>query len=178
MLSHVKKCREMVEWQSLTILSKLLKGRLQAIMAIADEHVGTFNPEEMKTSRKKSTRKDEVIYVKYVRAREALQSRILMISEALKEERLNFLVKKNAIGMRDFRINLDTLKTRVVQDEANVEPRRKRKKRHHQSMREGHRGKKTMWTRSYYDNRKNYDGGGEQKYALPTGCLCLHDTYY
>ncbi|KAK6036965.1 hypothetical protein COOONC_25530 [Cooperia oncophora] len=127
MLSHVKNVPEMVEWQSLTILSKLLKGRLQAIMAIADEHVGTFNPEEMKTSRKKSTRKDEVIYVKYVRAREALQSRILMISEALKEERLNFLVKKNAIGMRDFRINLDTLKTRVVQDEANVEPRRKKR---------------------------------------------------
>ncbi|KAE9412299.1 hypothetical protein Angca_001379, partial [Angiostrongylus cantonensis] len=74
MLSNVKTVPEMVEWKSLTLLGKLLKERLQAIMAIADEHVGIFNPEEARGSRKKSVRKDEVIYVKYVRAREALQS--------------------------------------------------------------------------------------------------------
>ncbi|KAK6029672.1 hypothetical protein OSTOST_04215 [Ostertagia ostertagi] len=126
MLNNVKYVPEMVEWKSVVALSKLLKDKLQAIMVIADEHVGIFNPEEMKSSRKKTTRKDEVIYVKYVRAREALQSRVLRISEALKEEQLNFQVKKNAIGMRDFRINLDILKTRVVQTE-DVEPRRKKR---------------------------------------------------
>ncbi|VDM63987.1 unnamed protein product [Angiostrongylus costaricensis] len=125
MLNNVKTVPEMVEWKSLTLLSKLLKERLQAIMAIADEHVGIFNPEEARSSRKKSVRKDEIIYVKYVRAREALQSRILLISEALKEDRLNFQVKKNTIGMRDFRINLKALKTRVVQNE-DEEPRRKK----------------------------------------------------
>uniref|UniRef100_A0A7I4XVJ1 FANCI_HD2 domain-containing protein n=1 Tax=Haemonchus contortus TaxID=6289 RepID=A0A7I4XVJ1_HAECO len=131
MRNNVKNVPEMVEWKSLTILSELLKERLQAIMAIADEHVGIFNPEELKTTRKKSTRKDEVIYVKYVRAREALQSRVLLISEALNEDRLNFQVKKNTIGMRDFRINLNTLRTRVVQNEDEVEPRRKRKRGTH-----------------------------------------------
>ncbi|KHJ77363.1 hypothetical protein OESDEN_23017, partial [Oesophagostomum dentatum] len=92
MLSNVKTVPEMIEWKSLALLSKLLKERLQAIMAIADEHVGIFNPEELK-GRKKNGRKDEVIYVKYVRAREALQSRVLLMSEALKEDRLNFQVK-------------------------------------------------------------------------------------
>ncbi|KHJ96795.1 hypothetical protein OESDEN_03239 [Oesophagostomum dentatum] len=131
MLSNVKTVPEMIEWKSLALLSKLLKERLQAIMAIADEHVGIFNPEELK-GRKKNVRKDEVIYVKYVRAREALQSRVLLMSEALKEDRLNFQVKKNTIGMRDFRINLNTLKTRVVQNEED-EPRKK-KRRATQSM--------------------------------------------
>ncbi|RCN53053.1 hypothetical protein ANCCAN_00602 [Ancylostoma caninum] len=131
MLSNVKNVPEMIEWKSLAMLSKLLKERLQAIMAIADEHVGIFNPEDLK-GRKKNVRKDEIIYVKYVRAREALQSRVLLMSEALKEDRLNFQVKKNTIGMRDFRINLNTLKTRVVQNEEE-EPRRK-KKRATQSM--------------------------------------------
>ncbi|KHJ80391.1 hypothetical protein OESDEN_19934 [Oesophagostomum dentatum] len=131
MLSNVKTVPEMIEWKSLALLSKLLKERLQAIMAIADEHVGIFNPEELK-GRKNNVRKDEVIYVKYVRAREALQSRVLLMSEALKEDRLNFQVKKNTIGMRDFRINLNTLKTRVVQNEED-EPRKK-KRRATQSM--------------------------------------------
>ncbi|VDM73953.1 unnamed protein product [Strongylus vulgaris] len=92
MLSNVKNVPEMVEWKSLTMLSKLLKERLQAIMAIADEHVGVLAPEDMK-GRKKNVRKDEVIYVKYVRAREALQSRVLLMSDALKEDRLNFQIK-------------------------------------------------------------------------------------
>ncbi|VDM64286.1 unnamed protein product [Angiostrongylus costaricensis] len=125
MLNNVKTVPEMVEWKSLTLLGKLLKERLQAIMAIADEHVGIFKPEEARSSSKKSVRKDEVTYVKYVRAREALQSRILLMSEALKEDRLNFQVKKNTIGMRDFRINLKALKTRVVQNE-DEKPRRKK----------------------------------------------------
>lgn len=135
MLSNVKNVPEMVEWKSLSILSKLLKERLQAIMAIADEHVGIFNPEEMKGARKKNIKKDEVIYVKYVRAREALQSRVLMISEALKEERLNFQVKKNTIGMRDFRINLSTLKARVIHSGVDEEqPKRKKRRATTQSM--------------------------------------------
>uniref|UniRef100_A0A158P5R2 snRNA-activating protein complex subunit 3 n=1 Tax=Angiostrongylus cantonensis TaxID=6313 RepID=A0A158P5R2_ANGCA len=71
----------------------IAEDQLQAIMAIADEHVGIFNSEEARSSLKKSVRKDEVIYVKYVRAREALQSRILLMSEALKEDWLNFQVK-------------------------------------------------------------------------------------
>ncbi|WKX92620.1 hypothetical protein Q1695_010558 [Nippostrongylus brasiliensis] len=134
MLSNVKSVPEMIEWKSLSILSKLLKERLQAIMAVADEHVGIFNPEEVKDSRKKkNVKRDEVIYVKYVRAREALQSRLLMVSEALKEERLNFQVKKNTIGMRDFRINVNTLKTRVEQNESDDQPRKK-KRRATQSM--------------------------------------------
>ncbi|VDO67280.1 unnamed protein product [Heligmosomoides polygyrus] len=133
MLSNVKNVPEMVEWKSLSILSKLLKERLQAIMAIADEHVGIFNPEEMKGARKKNIKKDEVIYVKYVRAREALQSRVLMISEALKEERLNF--QKNTIGMRDFRINLSTLKARVIHSGVDEEqPKRKKRRATTQSM--------------------------------------------
>ncbi|KIH51372.1 hypothetical protein ANCDUO_18543, partial [Ancylostoma duodenale] len=83
MLSNVKTVPEMIEWKSLAMLSKLLKERLQAIMAIADEHVGIFNPEDLKGRKKKCVvcdscpqrvRKDEIIYVKYVRAREALQS--------------------------------------------------------------------------------------------------------
>ncbi|KAJ1368123.1 hypothetical protein KIN20_029191 [Parelaphostrongylus tenuis] len=127
MLSSVKTVPEMVEWKSLTMLGKLLKERLQAIMAIADEHVGIFNPEDVRSSQKKSVRKSEVIYVKYVRAREALQSRVLLMSEALKEDRLNFQVKKNTIGMRDFRINLKTLKTRVVQNE-DEEPKTKKRR--------------------------------------------------
>ncbi|CAJ0610177.1 unnamed protein product [Cylicocyclus nassatus] len=63
MLSNVKTAMEMVEWKSLPMLSKLLKDRLQAIMATADEHVGILNPEES-IGRKKNVRKDEMIYVK------------------------------------------------------------------------------------------------------------------
>ncbi|KJH47184.1 hypothetical protein DICVIV_06772 [Dictyocaulus viviparus] len=133
MLSNVKSVPEMVEWKSLVILSKLLKEKLQTIMAIADEHVGTFNPDEMTNNRKKSIRKDEIIYVKYVRAREALQSQVLLMSEALKEDRLNFQVKKNTIGMRDFRINLNTLRTRVIQG-GNDEPKKKKNKKQSQTM--------------------------------------------
>ncbi|KAK6726760.1 hypothetical protein RB195_004835 [Necator americanus] len=133
MLCNVKAVPEMIEWKSLGMLSKLLKEKLQSIMAIADEHVGVFNPADLKNRKKNSVRKDEVIYVKYVRAREALQSRVLLMCEALREDRLNFQVKKNTIGMRDFRINLNTLRTRVVQNEEEEAPTRK-KKRASQSM--------------------------------------------
>ena len=80
-------------------------------MAIADEKVGTLCPEEEIRGKSSKTRcayilgkiatilrqararKEEGIYVKYVKARENLQSMVLRLSTALKDDRLNLQIK-------------------------------------------------------------------------------------
>ncbi|CAI4225275.1 unnamed protein product [Auanema sp. JU1783] len=118
LLNNVKIVPEMIEWECVNKLATFLKLKMHAIMATADEHVGLLAPNEFRSNNKKvqaaKAKRDETTYVKYVKVRETFQTRVLLLSRALKDDRLDFQIRGNSIGMRDFRINQDIFEANIA----------------------------------------------------------------
>ncbi|CAD6186375.1 unnamed protein product [Caenorhabditis auriculariae] len=121
------------EWKCIESLANLIDKKLAPMMAICDENIGYIRSEESSRANKKTkeqkSKKDEVMYVKYAWQREQLQSQILLLSNALRDERLDLQVKDNTIGHRDFRINMRVLREKMSRENVDAsEPQKKRRK--------------------------------------------------
>ncbi|GMT01642.1 hypothetical protein PENTCL1PPCAC_23816, partial [Pristionchus entomophagus] len=110
-LHEVSKPFKIKQWKMLPSAHSLVS-YLSRLLAHVDELVGTLIKEgEEENKKKKSkrtytkTRKEEALFIKFVRAREGVQSRVLILSKALDDKKFNLQVKNNSIGIRDFRLN-------------------------------------------------------------------------
>ncbi|GMT31041.1 hypothetical protein PFISCL1PPCAC_22338 [Pristionchus fissidentatus] len=142
-LHDVSKPFKIKEWKMLSTAHSLVSS-LSKLLVKVDENVGVLNKEdEGKKKRPKSkyakTKKEETLFIKFVRAREGVQSRALILSKTLDDGKFNLQVKNNAIGMRDFRIDAklisESIKRSAEMDESMAETtmtgqsERKKKKR-------------------------------------------------
>ncbi|PIC50106.1 hypothetical protein B9Z55_001141 [Caenorhabditis nigoni] len=120
--------RSMSDWQSVDLLAELVKTKLRPILAMVDDHIGfSKGKEEMKKKISQKTRyakskRDEKLFSKFSHEREAVQHGILVLCKLIKDERFDLQIKNNSIGYRDFRIDMEVLRSKFS-GEANDEVR-------------------------------------------------------
>ncbi|GMR59923.1 hypothetical protein PMAYCL1PPCAC_30118, partial [Pristionchus mayeri] len=142
-MHEVSKRFKIREWEMLRSTHSLVAS-LSRLLANVDENVGTLErgeDEKKKKSKRKyaRTRKEETLFIKYVHARESVQTRILILSKALDDVKFNLQVRNNSIGLRDFKLNqkilTESIKRAAELDESIAEttlagqPEKKKRKR-------------------------------------------------
>ncbi|CAI5438163.1 unnamed protein product [Caenorhabditis angaria] len=111
--------REMKNWKSVDILANLIKSKLTPLLSLVDDHIGfTKGKEEMKKklsqkSRYQKSRRDEKLYVRFTQQRESVQHMILVLCKMLKDDRFDLQIKNNSLGYREYRINMDVIRSKV-----------------------------------------------------------------
>ncbi|KAF8366642.1 fnci-1 [Pristionchus pacificus] len=108
-LHEVSKPFKIKEWKMIPSAHSLVSA-LSRLLANVDENVGQKTKEEEEKKKKSKrkyvkTKKEETLFIKFVRAREGVQSRVLILSKTLDDAKFNLQVKNNSIGLRDFRLD-------------------------------------------------------------------------
>ncbi|CAI2306672.1 unnamed protein product [Caenorhabditis sp. 36 PRJEB53466] len=129
--------REMSDWESVGALATLVKTKLTPILAMVDDHIGfSKGKDEMKKKLSQKTRyarskRDEKLFSKFSQEREAVQHGILVLCKLIKDDRFDLQIKNNSIGYRDFRIDMDVIRSKLGGEENEMvrEPASKRRRR-------------------------------------------------
>uniref|UniRef100_A0A8R1HUL6 FANCI_HD2 domain-containing protein n=1 Tax=Caenorhabditis japonica TaxID=281687 RepID=A0A8R1HUL6_CAEJA len=130
--------REMKEWESVSTLATLVKKKLTPILAMVDDHIGfSKGKEEMKKKISQKTRyakskRDEKLFSQFSQEREAVQHSILVLCKLIKDDRFDLQIKNNSVGYRDFRIDMDVIRSKLGEAGASEniqEPTSKRRRR-------------------------------------------------
>ncbi|CAB3408585.1 unnamed protein product [Caenorhabditis bovis] len=115
--------KEMKSWKCVDLLAGLVKTKLSPILAMVDDHIGfSKGKDELKKrisdkTRLQQSKRDEKLYVKFSEVRERIQAKILVLCKSIGDQRFDIQIRNNSIGCRDFRIDMDVIRSKIGGEE-------------------------------------------------------------